>query len=164
MFSSNLSSLQMPYDSEFAQLSGSIEIKYALTLVSTAIFVLFCSLKWLKASPFRLVNGKKFGDFTNVRVKKEFMFGARQLIAKGLALSPGLPFRIMADVGEVLILPPKYAYEIRNHDQLSFTKAAFKVSREKISLTQLYINSGSGSTLISPVLMDSEKGLRKVIS
>ncbi|KAM0266895.1 hypothetical protein ACHAPA_006464 [Fusarium lateritium] len=39
---------------------------------------------------------------------------------------PGKPFRIIGDVGEIFILPSKYAYEIRNHDQLSFTMAAYK--------------------------------------
>ncbi|KAG5984138.1 hypothetical protein E4U55_005937 [Claviceps digitariae] len=126
MFPSNSSRLHMIYSSDFAKLDGLLEVAYALAMASTAIFALLYSLKWLKPSPFHLVNGKKFGEFTDVRVKKEFMLGARQLIAKGLALAPGLPFRIMGDVGEILILPPKYAYEIRNHDQLSFTKAAFK--------------------------------------
>ncbi|KAF5983389.1 gibberellin cluster-GA14-synthase [Fusarium bulbicola] len=36
------------------------------------------------------------------------------------------PFRIMGDVGELHILLPKYAYEVRNNEKLSFTMAAFK--------------------------------------
>ncbi|KAF4472124.1 gibberellin cluster-GA14-synthase [Fusarium albosuccineum] len=98
----------------------------AATLILLAILAVIYSLRWLKPSPFRIINGKRLGELTNVRAKKEFMFGARQLIAKGLELAPGQPFRIMGDVGEIFILPPKYAYEIRNHDQLSFTRAAFK--------------------------------------
>ena len=99
------------------------------TVASTALIL---SLAWflfetLKPSPFPLVNGKKSLEFSNVRVKRNFMLGAREMIAKHLERVPELPFRIMADVGEILILPPKYAYEIRNHDHLSFTQAAFKV-------------------------------------
>ncbi|KAG6288684.1 hypothetical protein E4U46_003091 [Claviceps purpurea] len=109
------------------QVYGSSDPKYALTLVAVTILALFYCFQWLKPQPFRLVNGRKFGELTNVRAKKEFMFGARQLIAKGLALAPGFPFRVIGDVGEILILPPKYAHEIRNHDHLSFTQAAFKV-------------------------------------
>ncbi|KAK7423219.1 hypothetical protein QQZ08_009115 [Neonectria magnoliae] len=107
-------------------LDGLNEVAYAVTFAILTVFAAIWSIRWLKPSPFQLVNGKKLGEFTNVRAKKEFMFGARQLIAKGLELAPGRPFRIMGDVGEIFILPPKYAYEIRNHDQLSFTKAAFK--------------------------------------
>ncbi|KAG6171423.1 hypothetical protein E4U51_008578 [Claviceps purpurea] len=108
------------------QVYGSSDIRNALTLAAVTILALLYGFQWLKPQPFRLINGKKFGELTNVRAKKEFMFGARKLIAKGLALAPGSPFRVIGDVGEILILPPKYAYEIRNHDHLSFTKAAFK--------------------------------------
>ncbi|KAG6114714.1 hypothetical protein E4U13_003230 [Claviceps humidiphila] len=108
------------------QVYGSSDLKYALTLVAVTVLALLCCFQWLKPQPLRLVNGRKFGELSDVRAKKEFVFGARQLIAKGLALAPGFPFRIIGDVGEILILPPKYAYEIRNHDHLSFTKAAFK--------------------------------------
>ncbi|KAG6061376.1 hypothetical protein E4U16_005094 [Claviceps sp. LM84 group G4] len=110
------------------QVYGSSDIKYALTLGAVTILALLYGFQWLKPRPFRLINGRKFGELTNVRAKKEFVFGARKLIAKGLALVPGSPFRVIGDVGEILILPPKYAYEIRNHDHLSFTKAAFKLT------------------------------------
>ncbi|KAF4341566.1 gibberellin cluster-GA14-synthase [Fusarium beomiforme] len=76
--------------------------------------------------PYLMVNGKKPGEFSSVRAKKDFMVGARQLIAKGLALSPDKPFRIIGDVGELFILQPKYAHELRNSDKVSFTKAAYK--------------------------------------
>ncbi|KAK7418725.1 hypothetical protein QQX98_003743 [Neonectria punicea] len=107
-------------------LDGSKKVAYSVTFAILTVFAAIWSIRWLKPSRFQLVNGKRLGELTNVRAKKEFMFGARQLIAKGLELAPGQPFRIMGDVGEIFILPPKYAYEIRNHDQLSFTKAAFK--------------------------------------
>jgi cytochrome P450 monooxygenase-1 len=74
-----------------------------------------------------MVNGRKFGELSNVRAKRDFAFGARQLLEKGLEMSPDKPFRIMGDVGELHILPPKYAYEVRNNEKLSFTMAAFKV-------------------------------------
>ncbi|CAG2010039.1 unnamed protein product, partial [Fusarium graminearum] len=70
--------------------------------------------------------GRKFGELSDVRAKRDFAFGARQLLEKGLNMSPDKPFRIMGDVGELHILPPKYAYEVRNNEQLSFTMAAFK--------------------------------------
>ncbi|CCE32888.1 uncharacterized protein CPUR_06754 [Claviceps purpurea 20.1] len=121
------------------QVYGSSDIRNALTLAAVTILALLYGFQWLKPQPFRLVNGKKFGELTNVRAKKEFMFGARKLIAKGLALAPGSPFRVIGDVGEILILPPKYAYEIRNHDHLSFTKAAFKRFEGK-SKVEAYCN------------------------
>ncbi|SCO76981.1 probable gibberellin cluster-GA14-synthase [Fusarium oxysporum] len=100
------------------------------TLTSTCLIlatsaVLLC-IQWFKPQPLIMVNGRKFGELSNVRAKRDFTVGARQLIEKGLHMSPDKPFRIMGDVGELHILPPKYAYEVRNHDKLSFTMAAFK--------------------------------------
>ncbi|KIL86300.1 hypothetical protein FAVG1_10698 [Fusarium avenaceum] len=100
--------------------------KKSMSLSLLAVLLGFLCLKWLRPSPFRIINGKKPGELTNIRAKKEFMIGAQGLIAKGLEMVPGKPFRIMGDVGEIFILPPNYAHEIRNHEQLSFTMAAFK--------------------------------------
>ncbi|KAG6040948.1 hypothetical protein E4U41_006539 [Claviceps citrina] len=126
MFLSSFTRFNLLYSPALPQLDNPLEVTCAITLAAATIVALVYGFQWLKPSPFCLVNGTKFGELTKVRAKKEFLFGARQLIAKGLALAPGRPFRIMGDVGEILILPPKYAYEIRNHDQLSFTMAAFK--------------------------------------
>ncbi|KAF5024598.1 hypothetical protein F66182_3361 [Fusarium sp. NRRL 66182] len=93
--------------------------------IAIITLVLFFLETW-KPSPFPLVNGKKGLEFSNLRPKKEFTARARDIIAERLAKVPDLPFRVMGDVGEITILPPKYAYEIRNHDDLSFTQAAFK--------------------------------------
>lgn len=101
--------------------------KNSMSLSLLAVLLGFLCLKWLRPSPFRMINGKRLGELTNIRAKKEFMVGAQGLIAKGLEMVPGKPFRIMGDVGEIFILPPNYAHEIRNHEQLSFTMAAFKV-------------------------------------
>ena len=103
------------------------KMEYTVTLAALTIILAAYFFRIMKPSPFPLVNGKKPLELTNVRPKKEFMLTAREMIAKRLEKVPELPFRVMADVGEILILPPKYAYEIRNHDQLSFTQAAYKV-------------------------------------
>lgn len=117
----------MLYSLVLPQLYDLVQVTWAITLALAAFLTLFYGIQWLNSSPFRLVNGKKFGELTDTRAKREFMSNAQQLIAKGLDLAPGHPFRILGDVGEMLILPPKYAYEIRNHKQLSFTMAVFKV-------------------------------------
>lgn len=108
---------------------------HTLSLVALAIIFVayalqrfaFFLFELLKPSPFPLINGKKRWELTNVRSKMDFKLGARDMIAERLGKVPEQPFRVIADVGEILILPPKYAHEIRNHGQLSFTQAAFKV-------------------------------------
>jgi cytochrome P450 monooxygenase-1 len=95
----------------------------AFILVFTIYFI-----KGFKSSEFPLVNSKKAFELTRGRSKKEFIGGALEMILKRLKQAPGKPFRMIADFGDITILPPEYAYEIRNHDQLSFTQAAFRVS------------------------------------
>ena len=59
--------------------------------------------------------------------KQSFLHSAKQLIAKARSMYPGKPFRIMSDLGELVILPPTFADEIRNSPNLSFGKATEKV-------------------------------------
>ena len=82
-----------------------------------------------RTSALDLVNGKGAFELTSVRVKKNFMRDAHKIITERFTRLPGKPFRVIADVGEVTILPPEYAHEIRNDDKFSFTKAAFQVRR-----------------------------------
>jgi hypothetical protein len=52
---------------------------------------------------------------------------SREILAKARDLFPDEPFRLITDWGEVLILPPDFADEIRNDPRLSFSKAAMQV-------------------------------------
>lgn len=47
---------------------------------------------------------------------------------KAESLYPGQPFRIITDLGEVVMLPPELADEIRNESKLSFSAAIAIVS------------------------------------
>ncbi|KPM42340.1 Dihydromonacolin L monooxygenase LovA [Neonectria ditissima] len=110
------------------------DMAQTLSLVAVAVIIMAYGLQrlafylftLLKPSAFPLINGKKRWELSNVRSKTDFMLRARAMIAERLGKFPGQPFRVIADVGEILILPPKYAHEIRNHDDMSFTQAAFK--------------------------------------
>lgn len=57
------------------------------------------------------------------------------------SLYPGQPFRIITDLGEVVILPPELADEIRNENRLSFSAAAMVVSSFSSSTFRLFIKS-----------------------
>ncbi|GAO19702.1 hypothetical protein UVI_02064330 [Ustilaginoidea virens] len=104
-------------------------VSMALAAVVAAVSLqhlsrLVCRLLAISALP--LVNGKRWFELSNVRCRRNFIHRAGEMMRQQLDRSPRSPFRVLADVGEVLILPPEYAHEIRNNNQLSFTKAAFK--------------------------------------
>ncbi|KAJ9144520.1 Gibberellin cluster-C20-oxidase [Pleurostoma richardsiae] len=58
-------------------------------------------------------------------MKRLFVTSSRELLAKARALYPKQPFRINTDLGEIVVLPPNFADEIRNEPRLSFAAAVY---------------------------------------
>ncbi|KZL75801.1 cytochrome p450 monooxygenase [Colletotrichum incanum] len=95
--------------------------------VSTAFFVLLVlssvfrnsqkspTLPWVnRAGPF---------DLLSMRAKYRFLMGARDMVLKGFkdySDSPG--FLMVADSGEIVMLAPKYAAELKNDHRVDFVK------------------------------------------
>ncbi|KAF3031354.1 hypothetical protein E8E11_000667 [Didymella keratinophila] len=88
----------------------------------TLVYVILYS----EPAPFELVNGRKNFEFSASRSKANFIKNAFDIISNRLERVPNKPFRVLADIGEVTILPPEYAHQIRNDERFSFTKAAYK--------------------------------------
>ncbi|EUC39498.1 hypothetical protein COCMIDRAFT_10413 [Bipolaris oryzae ATCC 44560] len=57
------------------------------------------------------------------KAKRDFITNGMEMIWAAKKRFPGQPFRIMCDRGEVVVLPPHMAHEIRNESSLSFSKA-----------------------------------------
>ena len=72
-----------------------------------------------------LMNPPRFYDLGGIRAKLSFVFGARQLLALGART--GRPFRLLTDLGEMIVLPARYANEIRNDPRLSFSEVIVQV-------------------------------------
>ena len=56
-----------------------------------------------------------------------FVVNARQMIQEGFRVTGNKPFRVIADIGEVTVLPPENADEIRNDEHLSFIMHTYTV-------------------------------------
>ena len=72
-----------------------------------------------------LMNPPKFYDLFGIRAKLSFVFGARALLAQGART--GRPFKLLTDLGEMIVLPARYAHEIRNDPRLSFSEVIVQV-------------------------------------
>ena len=107
--------------------STDVRLPYMVTLIAVILVFAASAAKIFRPSPFPLINGRNWFELTSIRQKKEFMAGAWDIVLKGLKHAAGKPFRVVADVGEVIILPPKYAYEIRNRQDMPSALATFKV-------------------------------------
>jgi len=107
-------------------------------LVMVSILAVTYILLYSKTTVFDLVNGKTGYEISAARAKSNFLRNARKILSDRLNKVPGKPFRVLADIGEVTILPPDYAHEIRNDERFSFTKAAYKVlavAKQAVPLT-----------------------------
>ena len=97
-----------------------------VALLATCLF--FMSRKATSSSSstnMPLMNPPRFYDLGGIRAKLSFVFGARQLLALGART--GRPFRLLTDLGEMIVLPARYAHEIRNDPRLSFSEVIVQV-------------------------------------
>ncbi|GME34527.1 Cytochrome p450 [Neofusicoccum parvum] len=92
----------------------------ALVVVVSTLFFNFVSGLYgpLPYKGFPIV-GKEPGEWTNKPAMKRFMSKSRQYLKQGLTQFSG-PFQLFNPAGVLLVVPPKYAEEIRNDERLSF--------------------------------------------
>jgi hypothetical protein len=102
------------------------------TLILSVGFVLFTTLATLFATrrreSFPTLNDKNFLEFSDKRVKTNFVINGRKLLRDGLKRFKNQPFRVLTDHGPTLIFPPCFAQELRNMENLSHVKAVGSVS------------------------------------
>ncbi|KAK3321311.1 putative cytochrome P450 monooxygenase [Cercophora scortea] len=72
------------------------------------------------------LNPRRPFEFTDTRAKKDFNFGAKKMLAGWFGANPDKPVRVISGVGEVTVLPPHLANELRNDDRLDFSKWTHK--------------------------------------
>ncbi|GIJ83279.1 hypothetical protein Asppvi_002098 [Aspergillus pseudoviridinutans] len=98
-----------------------------------------------------LANPRRFFELSDSRVKREFISGAPDIIEKGFSLTGNKPFRIIADIGEVTILPPSLANEVRNNKNLSFAKYMYRNFHAHLPGFEAFIEGGRDSRLVKHV-------------
>lgn len=77
---------------------------------------------------FPLLNPKRFWEFTPKRVQMEYHMNSTTMILEGVKKYAGEPFRLWTlEYGQVLVLPPRYANEIKNDVRFSFAQLTTKV-------------------------------------
>ena len=98
-----------------------------LLLASTGVFLFALFMHRRPKSPLPLVNPRGRFEFSYSRVKRDFIAHAPEIIERGFLLTSDKPFRISADIGEVIILPPELADEVRNNENLTFARFMYLV-------------------------------------
>nr|WNS47943.1 FunM [Talaromyces coalescens] len=150
-----LSQLEKVIPMSFANISSPWETHVAL--VVTGLIVLICALIFLQEEDFPhpdypLQNPRKFWDITAWKSKWDFIFGVRQILEKRIAEAPNEPFRILTDFGDMTILPPDYANEIRNRDDLSFDRVVEKNFQAHLSGLDVFKEENLHKTVLRHVI------------
>ena len=109
-------------------LSGVKGLSIPLLTTGLLFFVLVVWLAIHKSEDYPLVNPRGAFEFTQGKVKQDFVRNGLQLLLKGLEKYNGRPFRVMTDHGIMTVLHPKYTHELRNIPELNHAKAIAKVS------------------------------------
>lgn len=94
-------------------------------LMAVALIAVSYSLR-LSRSGIPHLNPKAPFELTDTRSKTEFVLGARRMLERWFTTNPSKPVRVIADYGEVIVLPPDMANEIRNDERLSFSQWVFR--------------------------------------
>lgn len=124
IYDRTMHSRSIPVDVSWAETMGA----YNATLIPLPYLaaVLVAGLVLLTYVPSRkndvMLNPKLPWELTSRRAKKEFISGAHQMIDSWFKKTPRKSAQVMADVGEMKVLPPHMADEIRNDDRLSFAR------------------------------------------
>ncbi|KAF1962456.1 cytochrome P450 [Byssothecium circinans] len=92
-----------------------------ITVMAVVAFLISAKDTGLKSLP--MVNKPILGSFFSILAQWRFIYHSKGIIEEGQKEHPNKPFRLWTDWGEVLMLTPQYAHNIRNDSRLSFTKA-----------------------------------------
>ena len=119
-------------DTFLALLRASIENMLGYTSMPVPVLIslaLGLSLLLLRRFTYKdtALNPKRPFELTSTRVKQEFFFNAQRLLRDWFTTHPNTPVSLHTDVGEMIMLPPSMANEIRNNEHLSFSRWAMKV-------------------------------------
>ncbi|KAF4879612.1 Cytochrome P450 monooygenase 1 [Colletotrichum siamense] len=103
------------------------DLSRGYVLASTIIAVLFTLFFYHKRSPkstpLPWVNQPGPFDIFRMKAKYRFLMGARDMVLRGFADFPdSAGFRMVADGGEIVMLAPKYAAELKNDHRVDFVK------------------------------------------
>lgn len=108
-------------------------------LITASLFILvLVSLTFLQnKSKYPLVNGPSWFQLRLFK-QLDFIQNGMEIFERSRKRFAGKPFRMLTEVGEVIVLPPSYAHDIRNEPGLSFGKAIAQVGLWKMGHSSVF--------------------------
>ncbi|OAX82832.1 hypothetical protein ACJ72_02813 [Emergomyces africanus] len=102
----------------FVELLSTSNVPSVAFVVTALTLAFFYTLQRHKTAVPR-INPKRMFEFSDHRIKQEFIHNAVPLVEKGFAATGNKPFRVLSDNGELTVLPPDFVDEIKNDARMS---------------------------------------------
>jgi hypothetical protein len=93
--------------------------------------------------------------------RQDFFRNALSYFDQGVNLFPGKPFKVLADHGDLTVLPASWAHDIRNEPNLSFMKSVHEDFHADFAPFQPFASGTSDDALLQAV---ARKQLTKYLS
>ncbi|TRX94213.1 hypothetical protein FHL15_004981 [Xylaria flabelliformis] len=102
-----------------------IQLQQGLLLVVALVTVSLVRTAWTNHTRKRppVVNPAKPFDFTGGSTKVDFLQRSYEIINDTSKPTSDRPYTVNSDLGPIIVLPPRFADEIKNNPNLSFTKS-----------------------------------------
>lgn len=138
-------------------------LPYLLTAFLVAVALFTFGSKSGSNTAITHLNPRKPLEFSDSKAKARFAFNAREFIISWFRANPDKPARVIADWGVVTLLPARFINEIRNHPDLSFSKAIFNAFHAHLPGFEGFREGSRDSNIVQKVIMkDLTKYLNKV--
>jgi hypothetical protein len=100
---------------------------YVLAAALAMLFLVSLHMSSSSKSKLPHLNPRKALELTKTRCKKDFVANSRAMLDGWFHSHSDQPARVIGDAGEVIVLPPGLAHEMRNDPRLSFAGWVVKV-------------------------------------
>ncbi|KAL2017607.1 hypothetical protein VTK56DRAFT_1927 [Thermocarpiscus australiensis] len=90
-------------------------------VLAAALAMLFLFSLQTSSSKLPHLNPRKAFELTETRCKKDFVTNSRAILDAWFRKHPDRAARVIGDAGEIIVLPPHLANEMRNDPRLSFS-------------------------------------------
>ncbi|KAI1752691.1 cytochrome P450 [Xylaria castorea] len=101
------------------------QVQQCLLLVVALVTISLAHTAWNNHTRKRppIINPSKVFDFTGGSTKVDFLQRSYEMIHDTPRVNSDHPYSVNSDIGPIIVLPPRFADEIKNNPSLSFTKS-----------------------------------------
>lgn len=121
----NISQTAFPFQNDWNSNGTAFYLPYVVTVT---LFILLAYSRRESYPELPRLNPKKPTELTWRSRLVDWMGRSGELLQQGDGQFPDRPYKLYTEVGDVLIIPPKYVDELKSNRALEFAEAASDVS------------------------------------